>query len=261
MIMAVVGYGIKQIPMGKVLPHEYPLGVCTMETKMCNKCGEKKLLNEFSKVCMAKDGRHGTCKNCINVVNRKYIKPIINFPNEIWKDITIDNGRYKGLYMASSYGRIKGVNKNIQYLNKNVFYPEKIMKSMLNKKGYLHVFLTHNVKYSCFRVHRIVAESFIPNPLDFPEVNHKNGIKIDNMVENLEWTTHKGNMVHAKINGLLSPRIGMLNGRSKLTRDQVIKIREEYLAGDKSQNLLAEKYMVSQSLIGAIVNYKLWKSI
>lgn len=72
----------------------------------------------------------------------------------------------------------------------------KILKPAKNKDGYLFVNLYKNKKYYEKRINRLVAEAFIPNPEKKPEVNHKNGIKTDNKVENLEWVTRSENMKH-----------------------------------------------------------------
>lgn len=95
---------------------------------------------------------------------------------EEWRDIT----GYEGLYMISSYGRVKS-------LNYRRTGREKIMKSSVDKNGYLFVCLWKNRKVKWYLVHRLVAEAFISNPNNYPQVNHKNEIKDDNRAENLEW--------------------------------------------------------------------------
>ena len=93
---------------------------------------------------------------------------------EIWKDI---NG-YKGLYQVSSKGRIKRI------------YPkEKILKQHLNNSGYKRITLCKNSKVKVFSVHRLVAQTFIPNPMQKPTVNHIDCDKTNNTTLNLEWLT------------------------------------------------------------------------
>ena len=101
--------------------------------------------------------------------------------NEQWKPVD----GYEGLYEVSNLGRVKSLNYN--HTGK-----EKILKS--NKvKGYLQVTLFKNGKMKYFKVHRLVATSFIPNPMGLPEVNHKDEVKINNVVSNLEWCSAKYN--------------------------------------------------------------------
>lgn len=103
--------------------------------------------------------------------------------NEVWKQITnFDN------YYISSYGRIKS-NFNI------------IRKPQITKYGYVLVRLKGNDgKYKTMRVHRIVAQEFIPNPINYPQVNHKDEIKSNNHVDNLEWCDNKYNSNYGTIN-------------------------------------------------------------
>ena len=96
-------------------------------------------------------------------------------------------------YKADIYGNIWS------YKNKNK--PKKLCP-MINKYGYLVVNLHVNKKQKQYRVNRLIAETFIPNPYNLPQVNHINGNKKDNSVENLEWVTAKENTRHAILNNL-----------------------------------------------------------
>jgi hypothetical protein len=78
---------------------------------------------------------------------------------------------------------------------------EKILKPSLNKRGYLYIWLCKNAKYKGFRIHRIVAKTFIPNPENKPQVNHIDRNVLNNCVDNLEWCTNSENMNHAKTTG------------------------------------------------------------
>ena len=97
---------------------------------------------------------------------------------------------YEGLYEVSNMGRVK----NLNYKGSG---KEKILKNIKRRKGYLMVILTKNGKRRGFLVHRLVAEAFIPNPNNLPEVNHIDRDRANNHVDNLEWVTHSDNMKHS----------------------------------------------------------------
>lgn len=111
---------------------------------------------------------------------------------EIWKDIE----EYAGLYQISNTG-------NIVSLNFNNTGKRKMLKLQNMTAGYLKATLTKYGIQRQFSVHRLVALHFIPNINNKREVNHKNGIKTDNRVENLEWVTSSENKYHAVKNGLM----------------------------------------------------------
>ena len=116
---------------------------------------------------------------------------------EIFRDIE----GYDGLYQVSNLGNIKSYHK----------YKEgKILRPAIHWKGYGIVVLTGNIRKNCW-VHRLVAKAFIPNPENKKEVNHINGIKNDNQLENLEWATSSENMKHAFRTGLAKERKGKDN--------------------------------------------------
>ena len=108
---------------------------------------------------------------------------------EIWGDIP----NYEGLYQASNSGRIKSLDKIVNDNGGKLLVKGRILKPSIDDKGYLQIVLTKNGKRKSYKIHRLIALTFISNPNKLLEVNHKNEIKLDNRVENLEWCTHKYN--------------------------------------------------------------------
>lgn len=108
---------------------------------------------------------------------------------EIWKDMV----GYESLYQISNLGNVKCLPKYIYSLGYPELRKEKPLKAHINRYGYLQVCLSKNKKIKTIYVHRLVAQTFIPNPNNLPCVNHKDEDKTNNRVENLEWCTHKYN--------------------------------------------------------------------
>ena len=103
---------------------------------------------------------------------------------EVWKDIK----GYQGLYKLSDTGLVKSFKKS-RY--------GKILKPYLSKRGYFVINLYSNFYYKTYTIHRLIGIHFILNPYNKPQINHKNGMKTDNNIKNLEWATSSENNQHA----------------------------------------------------------------
>lgn len=174
---------------------------------------------------------------------------------EIWKDVV----GYEGYYQVSNLGNARSLDRII--INKDGV--PKITRGMnlklRNRQGYLFIDTYINLRSKTTRVHRLVAEAFIPNSHNKPHVNHINGIKTDNRVENLEWCTMKENMVHASQIGLVSK--GEKIHSSKLTNEIVIKIRELSCQGMTAPQIEKEIGIIKPCQINAIIRREAWKHI
>lgn len=162
-------------------------------------------------------------------------KEIEDLEGEIWKDLP----EYEGLYQASNKGRIKRNNH--------------LIKPVIQKTGYLNVSLCKNGISKTCRVHKLIAKIFIPNPNNYQSINHKNGNKQDNRVENLEWCTQSYNNWHA---------IFILDkGHNKLSMEDANTIRKDVLNG-KYKNIkeISEKYKCNRLVIENILANNCYKT-
>jgi len=170
---------------------------------------------------------------------------------EEWRDIP----GYEGLYKISSIGRLKSVDR-VSSIGKQV--KGIIRKLAYNKKGYLMTSLCKNGVSTTKTIHRMVAKAFIPNPNNLPQINHKNGIKTDNGVDNLEWCTNLENMQHAFSTGLKEGLTGENNGRAILSQEEVDYIKTKYNNGEKAKEI-AKELNLKLSMVRYILNDGGWK--
>jgi len=133
--------------------------------------------------------------------------------DEIWKDIP----SFIGLLQASNFGRIKRLPKYRNSKNGGKAYmSEKILAQTISTYGYYKVCISVNTKRYDLLAHRLIAEAFISNPDSKHQINHINGIKTDNSIENLEWVSLTENIKHAQANGLSAIQLkGQDNNLSK----------------------------------------------
>lgn len=177
---------------------------------------------------------------------------------EIWKNIQ----EYEGIYMISSFGRVKSLKRQVFCGGRYATRKERILKAQKNKFGYCKVILQKNKNKKTKLVHRLVADAFIENPNNKPEVNHKDGVKDNCLHYNLEWVTDKENSMHAVRTGLAPHSIGETHKNSKLKEKDVLEIRRNWDGKHfyKYPNI-AKKYGITESSLAKILKRETWKHI
>lgn len=166
-----------------------------------------------------------------------------------WREVIGSNGDYlvsdTGLVMSLKSGK------------------EKILKPRPSVDGYMRYALRMNGRAYEVKAHRLVAIHFIPNTMNKETVNHKDGNKTNNAVENLEWANKNEQMLHAYKLGLKKPMRGILQPSHILTEDMVRDLRQNYKARDKSfgAHAFAEKYGTSLATIYRCVCRKSYKNV
>lgn len=149
-------------------------------------------------------------------------------------------------YFATEDGRI--------WSNKT----NKYVAQRIGPKGYYHVNLSIGGKCKTYQVHRLIAKAFIPNPQNFPVINHKDGNKLNNHIDNLEWCTYQYNTQHADKNGLITRAVGIATSNGHFFENDIRKIRALSKEG-MSQSKIASTYNVTKGTIQQILNGNTYK--
>ena len=172
--------------------------------------------------------------------------------NETWKEIPGFDGRYQ----CSILGRIRSTDwrDTRGYLRKG-----KILKQVHERNGYLQVPLT-TVKSKLYLAHRLIALTFLQGIPGKDFVNHKNGVKDDNRLDNLEWCTKSENSKHSFLINMQCNK-GEKHPSHKLTEPQVLAIRSIYNKGNTTSRQLAKIFQLSKTQVLDIVNKKSWSHI
>ena len=188
----------------------------------------------------------------------------IDIKNEVWRPIP----KFEGYYEASNMGRIKSLDRTIEKPDKKT---GKI--NYMTRKGKIFkIRFKQNRRYMVIRlckygyilnapVHRVIAMTFIPNPDNKPQVNHINGIKTDNRVENLNWVNNSENVLHAIDSGLMKYAVGENHGSALFTEEDVLKIRELHASKKYNMVEIGKMFNTNNSRIYEIVSRKTWKHI
>ena len=182
------------------------------------------------------------------IVNDKNIwHSLENLPHEIWRDVV----GYEGLYEVSNLGRVKSFKRG----------KEKILHGNISDKGYYNVDLFKSSSRKRYGIHVLVAQEFIPNPDNKPEVNHLFGKKNDNRVTEIEWSTHSENIQHAFDIGLNKKFIGEKSHRAKLSNEEAAEIRRNCIPRDKNLGIraFAKKFNLNWHTVADIVYGKTYK--
>lgn len=179
-----------------------------------------------------------------------------NLKNEVWTTII----GYDGLYEVSNHGRVKSLKRfNPKSGKGGRWYSEKMLKLREDKDGYLTVCLTKDGKRKLCKVHRLTLSSFSGEEKDL-QVNHIDGNKQNNHIDNLEWSTCSDNQIHAHKIGLKNQK-GSKNNASKLTEYQVLEIAELLKNKNITMRSIAKKYSVDDETIRHIKIRKTWNHV
>lgn len=179
---------------------------------------------------------------------------------EVWRNIK----GYEVIYQVSNYGNIKSLERFFIKNRKGgknkmaVYQPERIRSKRYNANGYLRTALWRNGKPKHCNLHRLVAEHFVLNLNDLPQVLHKDDNPRNSKWNNLEWGTQSKNIQDAASRG--RGFRGSKNGNSKL-KEQDIPIIRNMLKEGRTHKYIADKFGVSQCPIGEIKNNRAWKHI
>lgn len=220
--------------------------------KACIACHITKNIEDFPlQMNHGKLIRRGKCKTCHRQrdaeLHRKKTKIKNKFPdlpNEFWKQ-SIEYDRYE----VSNKGRIRNKNTGV------------LLSGHTNHDGYLTTKMTYyKYKYHSRFIHRIVAKTWILNPNNYLEINHKDGNKLNNSMNNLEWCNRLHNVQHANKTGLSVYLTGTSHGSSKFTIDQINEFFNLRKLG-YNYSKIARIFNVTHSTIRNIILRKGWKHL
>lgn len=160
---------------------------------------------------------------------------------EIWKPIV----GYENIYSVSSFGSVR---RELQAMGTHA---GRIVKPYISSEGYFYVTLSINSKVKKFSVHSLVAMAFLGRRPEGFETNHKDAVRTNNSISNLEYISYQDNARHN----------GVTNGNSKLNEEDVQQIRKKYVFGIYGANRLAKEFSVAKPTILRVIKRKTWNHV
>lgn len=223
---------------------QYRINVTTNSTSTMHKLATTPITTKCFE-CSDMDGYYEKVEQIENPIDES---------TEIWKEHPIYS-----LYLISNQGRVK---RKGYYTTHNRYWKEKILKNIVHEDDYLvvNILLKENTtERKVVPVHRLVAETFIENVDNKPEVNHKNGNKRWNTVDNLEWSTSSENEQHAHDNKLQimqnnNTAINISKANLKFNKEQQQEIIEYYYENNCSYRDIAKEFNTSHTTVSEIIN-------
>ena len=188
----------------------------------------------------------------------------MNIGGEVWRDVF----GWEGIYEISSRGRVKRIKRRVTHKNQvtdfSMVYPAKILKAHPDSRGYPQVSLngiSEGKSKRVARVHRLVAEAFIPNPHNKAQVNHINSNTMDAHLSNLEWCTASENQKHSWGLGGRERKFGEDSPVCRYTEDVIAKVYRLAKMKAMSQEKIGKKYSMPQITVSNIRTKKTWRHI
>lgn len=188
------------------------------------------------------------------------INLVLRYAPEYYVDIE----GFEGYYQVSNYGSVRSLDRVIkEKTGKTRTIKGLVLKPRINRRGYQNVDLKKQGKRKTVSAHKLVAQAFLSNPDNKPTVNHLNGIKTDNNVNNLEWATHSENLSHAHNIRLRKSPVDILskNYHRKLNSQQVLVIKHLLKIGKLTHKEIAKIFNVGRSTISEINSGRKWKDL
>lgn len=175
----------------------------------------------------------------------------------IWRPVV----GYENIYEVSNTGLVRSLNHFVEHSDgKHRIQKGRVLKTSISNKGYVQVSLSYRKNKFHTGVHRLVAAAFVGNPENKNQVNHKDGDKSNNLVDNLEWCTNQENVIHAVQHNLNNPNFGEKHHNCRLTNKQIIELKRKLTEGQTGASI-AREYKMSAAAVSKINKGKTYKNI